>query len=228
MIFNGFQKMTMLDFPGRIACTLFSGGCNFRCPFCHNAGLVIGQMPEQIPEEEILSYLNKRKGVLDGVCFTGGEPLLQRDIAEFMRKVKDMGYKIKLDTNGSNPEKLIELVRSGLVDYVAMDIKNSKEKYALTCGTEIDLPAIERAVEFLKEGGVDYEFRTTIVREFHTESDMIAIGKWLEGAEKYFLQAFVDSGAIIGEGLSPLPKTEMERFVSTLKPFVKKVQIRGI
>ena len=228
MNFNGFQKMTMLDFPGRIASTLFSGGCNFRCPFCHNAGLVIGQMPDKIPEEEILSYLNKRKGVLDGVCFTGGEPLLQKDIAEFMQKVKDMGYKIKLDTNGSNPEKLIELVRGGLVDYVAMDIKNSKEKYALTCGTEIDLPAIERAVEFLKEGSVDYEFRTTIVREFHTESDMIAIGKWIEGAEKYFLQAFVDSGALIGKDMSPLPKAEMERFMLTLKPFVKKVEIRGI
>lgn len=228
MTINGFQKMTLLDFPGKVACTLFTGGCNFRCPFCHNAVLVTGGCDESYSEEEILSYLEKRKGVLDGVCITGGEPLLQKDIADFIRKIKAMGYSVKLDTNGSFPEKLKEIVNEGIVDYVAMDIKNSIEKYPITAGCdEKVVPFIEESIDFLLSGKVDYEFRTTVVKEFHSTDDMLALGKRIEGAEKYFLQFFVDSGGLISEGLNPVDKDTMENMKNTVKPFVKHISVRG-
>ena len=205
MIIKGFAKLTLLDYPGRVACTVFTGGCNFRCPFCHNASLAIrAREVDTIPESEVFELLKKRKGILDGVCITGGEPLLFGDeLYDFIIEIKKLGYAVKLDTNGSFPERLAALIEAGLVDKVAMDIKNSPEKYALTAGVEnFDIASILKSVELLKSSGVDYEFRTTVVKELHSASDFEAIGKMIEGAKAYFLQSFVDSGDLIGEGLS--------------------------
>jgi pyruvate formate lyase activating enzyme len=225
----GFQKMTMLDFPGKIACTLFTAGCNFRCPFCHNAPLVTHIDGQEFSQEEIFSYLNKRKGMLDGVCITGGEPLLQKDLRDLIVKIKEMGYAVKLDTNGSFPQALKSLVEDKLVDYVAMDVKNCPEKYALTADADESIvERVDESIKFLLSGVIPYEFRTTVVKEFHDPTDFEKIGKWIEGADKYYLQSFVDSGDLIGEALHALPKMEMEQCMNFVRPFVKKVEIRGI
>lgn len=226
----GFQKMTMLDYPGKVACTVFTGGCNFRCPFCHNALLVTEIDDENVfDEEEIISYLYKRKGIIDGVCITGGEPLLQKDITEFLQKVKATGLPVKLDTNGSYPQKLRELVEKGLVDYVAMDIKNSREKYAETIGlSDYDLSKVEESVEFLLSGAVDYEFRTTVVREFHTQEDILNIASWISDAKRYFLQGFVDSGNLIGSGMSAYRPQEMVEICTKAQEIVPNTVLRGV
>jgi pyruvate formate lyase activating enzyme len=226
----GFQKMTMLDYPGKVACTVFTGGCNFRCPFCHNAMLVTDIDEDAVfSEDEIISYLNKRKGIIDGVCITGGEPLLQKDIGNFLVKVKETGMPVKLDTNGSYPDKLKELISEGLVDYVAMDIKNSKEKYPLTVGLpDYDIGKIEESVEFLMSDAVDYEFRTTVVREFHTAEDIVEITKWIAGAKRYFLQGFVDSGNLIGSGMSALRPQEMVEICTKAQEIVPNTVLRGV
>ena len=230
MNINGFQKLTILDYPGKVACIVFTPGCNFRCPFCHNAALVTHIDKETyIDEEEVLSYLKKRQGILDGVVITGGEPLLQDGIEEFIGKIKDLGYAIKLDTNGSFPEKLISLVEKGLVDYVAMDIKNSKAKYMATIGVNnIDMASIEKSVDFLLQNKVDYEFRTTIVDGFHTVDDIQDIVVWIKGAHKYFLQNFVDSGDLIEAGLSPVSVDMLKEMKKKATEFVPCVEIRGI
>lgn len=230
MILSGLAKLTLLDYPGKTACTVFTGGCNFRCPFCHNAPLVIGaDAAGRLSEEDVLSHLKKRQGILDGVCITGGEPLLQKDISEFIARIRDLGYSVKLDTNGSFPEKLASLVEKGLIDYVAMDIKNSKEKYPATVGIEgFDIAPICESVEFLKGGSLPYEFRTTVVREFHTAEDFAAIGDWISGAKKYFLQAFSDAGELIQSGLHGVEKPEMQAFSELLKPKIELVELRGI
>lgn len=227
---HGFQKMTMLDFPGKVACTAFTAGCNFRCPFCHNASLVTKINNEEIySQEEIFDYLNKRKGVLDGICITGGEPLLYDGIVEFIKKARELGLLVKLDTNGSFPEKLKYLIDNGLVDYVAMDIKNSKEKYAETIGLkEYDLSNVEKSVAILLEGKVEYEFRTTIVAEYHTTQDIVAIGNWIKGAKRYFLQNFVDSGNLIGSDMHAVSKEFMKELQIEAAKFVEKVELRGI
>lgn len=222
--------MTLLDFPGKVACTVFTGGCNFRCPFCHNA-LLVTKLPEKpdYSEDEILSFLEKRTGLLDGVAITGGEPLLNPDIADFIRKIRSMGYAVKLDTNGSFPERLKAIVGEGLVDYVAMDIKNRKEKYAETIGLKNhDLSKIEESVEFLKSGAVDYEFRTTVVEQFHTVEDIRAAAEWISGAKRYFLQNFVDSGELICEEVSGVDKETMLKMKSAAADFVPQTEIRGI
>ena len=222
--------MTLLDFPGKVACTVFTGGCNFRCPFCHNA-LLVTKLPEKpdYTEDEILSFLEKRVGLLDGVAITGGEPLLNPDIADFIRKIRDMGYAVKLDTNGSFPERLKAIVGEGLVDYVAMDIKNRREKYAETIGFKnLDLSKIEESVEFLKSGAVDYEFRTTVVEQFHTVEDIRAAAEWISGAKRYFLQNFVDSGELICEEVSGVDKETMLKMKSAAADFVPQTEIRGI
>lgn len=224
----GFQKMTLLDFPGRVACTVFTGGCNFRCPFCHNASLVTHIDGEEITTEEILSYLNKRKGLLDGVCVTGGEPLLQTDLADFLRAVKKMGYAVKLDTNGAYPEKLKALLEENLIDYVAMDIKNSKEKYALTCGVAVDMQKIEQSVELLKEGRVEYEFRTTLVKELHETQDIMSMAKWLSGTRYWYLQSFVDSGDLIGKNLSAHSEAWVKNAQSLAGQVIEGVKVRGL
>ncbi len=230
MKISGFQKLTLLDFPGSVAATIFTPGCNFRCPFCHNAGLVLRHDEgESYDEAEVLSYLKKRCGVLDGVCITGGEPLLQKDIAEFMLKVRGMGYKIKLDTNGSNPQKLRELCEAGLVDYVAMDIKNSNEKYGEAVGlTDFDTTAVEESISYLLSGVVDYEFRTTIVSELHNEQDIENIAVRIKGAKRYFLQNFVDSGDLIGENFSAVEPEKLETMRKIASRYIDIVGVRGV
>lgn len=230
MQINGFQKLTLLDYPGKVACTLFTAGCNLRCPFCHNASLVINpDMSHGISTEEILDYLKKRQGILEGVCISGGEPLLQPDIKDFMKQIKELGYAVKLDTNGCFPEKLMDLVNSGLIDYVAMDIKNCKNKYGLTVGIEnFDITPIEKSVEFLKEGHVDYEFRTTVVKELHNVDDIQDIGVWLKGATRCFVQNFVDSGELIQNGLNPVDSAVLEEMKSKLNQNIGQVELRGV
>ena len=230
MQINGFQKLTLLDYPGKVACTLFTAGCNLRCPFCHNASLVINpDMTAGIDTAEILDYLKKRQGILEGVCISGGEPLLQPDIKDFIKEIKELGYSVKLDTNGCFPDKLKDLVNNGLVDYVAMDIKNSKAKYADTVGVKnFDMAPIEESVEFLKEGHVDYEFRTTVVKELHNVEDTQDIGVWLKGATRCFVQNFVDSGEIIQSGLNPVETGVLEEMKSKLNQNIDHVELRGV
>ena len=230
MRIQGLQKLTLLDYPEHTACTVFTAGCNFRCPFCHNALLVVDIPKEsEISEEEFFSFLQKRIGILDGVCVSGGEPLLQPDIEPFIRKIKDMGFAVKLDTNGSFPDKLIHLVEQGLVDYVAMDIKNSPETYAFTAGTEtLDIVSVKKSVAYLKEGHVPYEFRTTVVKHYHSKESFEEIGKWLAGTEKYFLQNFVDSGDLIGKNTRGCSEEEMKEFLMTVKKYIPSANLRGM
>ena len=229
MRISGFQKMTLLDFPGRVACTVFTFGCNLRCPFCHNASLVVGGGEAEFSKEEILAYLKKRTGLLDGVCITGGEPLLQSDIADFIKEIKALGYAVKLDTNGCYPEKLKELVLGGLVDYVAMDVKNCFSKYGQTVGIkDFDVSPIKESAAFLISSGIDFEFRTTIVAELHTVEDIKALAADIKGAKRYFLQNFVDSGDIIGQGLSAHKREILEQMQAEAAKTLDIVGIRGI
>ncbi len=229
MIFGGFQKLTLLDFPGKVACILFTKGCNFYCPFCHNALLVkSGQDTEEIASESVLAYLKKRKGILEGVCITGGEPLMQPEIEDFIRSVKELGYAVKLDTNGSFPAKLKQLVSQNLIDYVAMDVKNCPEKYALTTGCPaLTFGDVEESLDFLLSDAVDYELRTTVVNELHTPQDIEEIARRIRGAKRYFLQNFVDSGHLLGSGLSPVSAATMQNMQEKAKKFVENTQIRG-
>ena len=230
MKISGFQKMTLLDFPGQVAATVFTGGCNLRCPFCHNALLVTeAEDLEEYSEDFIIGYLEKRKGILDGLAITGGEPLLQKDIRPFIERVRHLGYKVKLDTNGCFPDRLKDLVARKLLDYVAVDVKNTKEKYGETVGIPgFDPKAVEETVAFLKKGLVPYEFRTTVVREFHTVEDIDGIGKWIEGADAWFLQNFVDSGNLIGEGLSAAPREVLFEMLERGRKYVKRCELRGV
>ena len=230
MTIKGLAKLTLLDFPERVACTVFTGGCNLRCPFCHNASLAVraGEV-DAIPEDEFFSFLKKRQGILTGVCITGGEPLLNPDIDIFIEKIRALGYAVKLDTNGCFPDRLRDLIDRGLLDYVAVDIKNSRESYGRTVGVDgFDVSDVEETVALLKEGRVSYEFRTTVVSELHSDEDFHSIGKWIEGADKYFLQCFVDSGDLIGGGLSAPTKEDMERYQHIVKKYVTNTHIRGV
>lgn len=229
---TGIQKLTLLDYPGVVACTVFTAGCNFRCPFCHNAMLVL---PEQIDDEcltddEVFGFLKKRRGVLDGVAVTGGEPLLHADMPEFLARVKELGYKIKLDTNGSNPELLSEIVKNKLVDRVAMDIKNAPEEYARTIGLKsFDIAPVERSKEMLLRGDIDYEFRTTVVKGIHTKESLIGAAKWIEGAKEYYLQQFKDSGnLILPDGLSAYDEKQMHALADAIRDYVPTVEVRGV
>ncbi len=230
MQFSGFQKLTLLDFPEKTACTLFTAGCNFRCPFCHNAALVT-HIDNSITysEDDILNYLKKRTGVLDGVCITGGEPLMHKELPDFIAKVKALGFLVKLDTNGSYPDRLAALIDSGNIDYVAMDIKNCKDKYLLTADcSEQDLKNVEKSVELLMQKKIDFEFRTTIVKEYHTVDDIKKIAEWIGGCDKYFLQNFIDSGDIIKNNLSAVSRETLEFMRSCAQDIIPNVQIRGI
>ena len=229
MIIQGYQKLTALDFPGKLACTVFTPGCNFRCPFCHNASLVRGSQEPPISEDEVFAHLNKRVGMLDGVCLTGGEPLLQKGLDVFLQKVKQLGYLVKLDTNGSLPEQLKLLIENGLVDYVAMDLKNCREKYPLTCGAEgLSLDSIEQSIALLMQGKVDYEFRTTVVNELHTVEDIAAAGEWIRGAKQWFLQCYKDSGDVLGSGLTAPSKETLQQMLEIAAPFVQRAELRGV
>lgn len=228
MEIHGLQKMTLLDYPGKVACTVFLGGCDFRCPYCHNGELVLGGYPAQMDDGQLLAFLKKRQGLLEGVCITGGEPLLRPDLENLLGAVKDLGYPVKLDTNGSHPDRLQKLVEGGLVDYAAMDVKNSPERYGETVGVpDLDLAPIRDSVSFLLSGRVDYEFRTTVVREFHDEDAFRAIGPWIMGAKRYYLQSFVDRDTVLCPGLGAYPKGELESFANILRPFVPNVALRG-
>ena len=230
MKFGGLQKLTLLDYPDKVAATLFTVGCNFRCPFCHNLSWVEGNIEklELLSQEEILQFLKKRSAVLEGVCVTGGEPLIQPDIEDFLRKVRQLGYKIKLDTNGAFPERLAAIIEQGLVDYIAMDVKNSKEKYAKTVGCNVDMQAVERSVELLKSGVVDYEFRTTVTATFHTEQSVKEMAQWLSGAKRLYLQQFVDSGELIDPTVTGCDEATLRKYCELAQKFVPNTQIRGI
>lgn len=229
MRIHGLQKMTLLDFPGRVACTVFLGGCDMRCPFCHNAELLDGTAPAVMGDEELLAYLRKRQGLLDGVVFTGGEPLLQKDLPELAEKIRDLGYPVKLDTNGLHPERLKKLIAGGLVQYVAMDIKNSPERYAETAGLpDLDLAPIRESVSILMNGKTDYEFRTTAVAELHDTQSFEQIGKWIRGAKRYYLQKFTDRDTVPFEGLHAPEDEQMRKWAEILRRDIPSVELRGV
>ena len=229
MRIDGLQTLTLLDYPGKVACTVFTSDCNMRCPFCHNASLVCGEVPPFMEKEEFFAFLKKRTGVLDGVCVTGGEPLLQEGLIPFLLEVKEKGFTTKLDTNGLLHDRLRAVVEAGAVDYVAMDIKNCKARYAETAGVPgLDLAPIEKSVQFLMEGSVDYEFRTTVVKELHNKADFDEIGRWLKGAKRYFLQSFKDSGDILSPGLSPMEKADLLEIRDRLRAEIPGVELRGV
>ena len=229
MKIHGLQKMTLLDFPGRVACTVFLGGCDLRCPFCHNAELIDGTAPAVMEETELLGFLKTRQGLLDGVAFTGGEPLLREDLGELFEKIRELGYPIKLDTNGTHPERLRQLTEAGLVQYVAMDIKNAPERYAETVGLErFDLGPVRESVELLMGGETDYEFRTTTVAEFHDEESFRGSGEWIRGAKRYYLQKFTDRDTVPFEGLHAPAEERMRAYLEIVKPFVELAELRGV
>ena len=226
--FVGIEKLSLVDYEGKLACTLFTNGCNFKCPFCHNSSLVIKDNYSYIEDEEILSYLQKRTKQLDAVVITGGEPTLMPNLIEKIKEIKKLGYLVKLDTNGSNPEIIKQLVENKLIDYIAMDIKNSLNKYNITTGIEnINIDKIKQSIEYIMNCGIDYEFRTTLVKEFHNENDIKEISLLIKGAKKYFLQCFVDRGECIKENLHKVDKEKALYFKSLLKESIKNVNLRG-
>ena len=229
MLLRGLQKTTLLDFPGKVASTVFTGGCNFRCPFCHNASLIRADGEDRLSEENFFAFLKKRKGLNDGICITGGEPLLQKDIVPFIRRIREEGFLVKLDTNGSFPDVLRTLCDERLVDYVAMDIKNSPEAYAKTAGVSVDiLPRTEDSIALLKRGTVPYEFRTTVVKGLHTQESMAAIGQWLGAVPAYFIQNFTDSGDVLASGLSGFTPSELTALLEAVKPYIPAARVRGM
>lgn len=229
MLISGLQKLTLLDFPDKTACTVFAPGCNLRCPFCHNASLVRGPFPPFIDEKELFDFLGKRAGILDGVCITGGEPLLQKDIIPFIKKIRSLGFSVKLDTNGTLPEVLEELLRSSLVDYVAMDIKSSPEGYAAAVGIkDFDYSPIQKSISLLLSGDTDYEFRTTVVKGVHSEKEILGAAQSIKGAKRYFLQQFVDSGDILSTGCLAFSAQEMRELLKLVSPFALYSALRGV
>lgn len=224
---QGYQKLTLLDFPEHVACTVFTGGCNLRCPFCHNASLVLTPRESENLEQEVLSYLAGRKGILEGVCITGGEPLLQPDLSDFVEQVKNMGFSVKLDTNGSDPDALAALLATEMIDYVAMDIKSAPETYEIAIGKAFPVERFQRSAEIIRASGIPHEFRTTLVKGIHRPEDMEGIGKWLSGEEKYFLQGFVDSGNLIGSGYEAFSHEEMKEFLNIIRKYVPAAKLRG-
>ncbi len=231
----GLQKMTLLDYPGRVACTVFLQGCNFRCPFCHNSGLLSGQGVGLMTQEALLAFLEKRKGLLDGVCITGGEPTLQKDLPQLLQKIKDMGYHVKLDTNGGRPEVLKAVTEAGLVDYVAMDIKNSPGRYAETAGMkESMLDAVAESIAYLLSGTTAYEFRTTVVAELHDTPSIHGMGAWVQQLgngrvpQQWYLQRYTDRDSVLEAGLHAPEAEQIQAFVAALKPYAACVELRGV
>ena len=229
MKIHGLQKMTLLDFPGKVACTVFLGGCDLRCPFCHNAELLDGTAPAVMEGEELLAFLRRRKGLLDGVAVTGGEPLLRgEELVRLAEQIRELGYPLKLDTNGTHPERLRRMIDGGLVSYVAMDIKNSPERYAQTCGLkEMDLGPVRESAALLLEGRTDYEFRTTTVAELHDAESFRKIGEWIRGAKRYYLQQFTDRDTVPFEGFHAPSAEEMGNYLKIVREFVPAAELRG-
>ena len=220
--------MTLLDYPEKVACTVFLPGCNLRCPYCHNSSLVLPpRIGKGFPEEELLEFLSRRKGKLDGVCITGGEPTIHKDLPELICKIRNLGFLIKLDTNGSNPSMLEELIADRLIDYVAMDIKNSPQMYARTCGEISILPQAEKSVELLKSNVISCEFRTTVCKPFHSVQTMKELGKWIQSCGAYYLQNFEDSGDLVGSGMSPFSEAELQDLLNAVRDYVPAARIRG-
>lgn len=229
MKIHGLQKMTLLDFPGRVACTVFLGGCDFRCPFCHNFELADGSAKPVMEEEELLAFLRKRQGLLDGVAFTGGEPCLHKDLPALMRKIRELGFAVKLDTNGYHPRLLKEILDEGLIDYAAMDIKNTPQKYALTCGvSDISMDTIRESIALLMNSNIDYEFRTTVVEEFHQAEDFHGIGELIRGARHYYLQCFTDRDSVPFGNLHAPTREALEAYAEIAKQYVSDTSIRGV
>lgn len=223
----GLEKLSLVDYPGYTCAVVFTGGCNFRCPFCHNAGLVMEDV-EELSEIEVIEYLTKRHGLLDAVCVSGGEPTMQSDLISFLKKLKDIGYKVKLDTNGSNPNILKNILDNNLVDYVAMDIKNNLEDYSEIIGYKCyDSAKILESINILKENKVDYEFRTTLVKEFHELQNIQKMSEDLLGAKTLYLQRFVDNDNCIEKNLHEVPKDIAENYVDVLSTTISNVQLRG-
>lgn len=229
MKIHGLQKMTLLDYPGKVACTVFLGGCDFRCSFCHNAELLDAGAPAEMDDASLLAFLEKRRGLLDGVAVTGGEPLLRSDIGDLLSRIRALGYSIKLDTNGNHPAKLKEVVEAGLADYVAMDIKNSPARYAETVGlAHFDMTAVRESIDFLLGDAVDYEFRTTVVKELHDAVSFEEIGKLIRGAKRYFLQSFTDRDTVLFAGLHAPEKENLLHYAEIVRPYVNHVETRGV
>ncbi len=229
MVIHGLQKMTLLDFPGKVACTIFLGWCDFRCPFCHNWELIDGSAPAELNDVELLSFLRKRQGLLEGVAVTGGEPMLNKELPQLLRDIRALGYKTKMDTNGNHPEMLKLIIDEKLADYIAMDVKNSRDRYAQTVGFEkFDTADIEKSIRLIMESGLEYEFRTTCVRELHDEESFRGIGEMIQGAGKYFIQKFTDRDTVHFGGLSAPENDEMRRYLDIIRPFVKSAELRGV
>lgn len=226
----GFNKTTLLDYPDHLACGIFLGGCNFNCPFCQNGTLVLSPSSQpSIPKEEILAHLKKRKGILEGICISGGEPTLAPDLLDFMKEIKELDYNIKLDTNGYKPEVVKAVIEQGLVDYIAMDIKSSKEEYPVLCGKpNLEIERIVETVSIIQTVGIKHEFRTTVVNPFHTEASFEAIGQWLQSDSPYYLQEFRDSEDVIQPGLSTFSQETMLHFKDILLPYLPNTHLRGM
>ena len=225
----GIQKVTLLDFPGHVACTIFLGGCNFNCPYCHNSSLIRNNLADEIlTKEELYEYLTRRKGLLDGVAITGGEPLLHNEIVYLIKSIKNLGYKVKLDTNGSFPEKLKQVIDEKLVDYVAMDIKNTLEKYPLTIGCNTDISKVTESINILINSDIEYEFRTTVVKDYHTIDDFHKIGEMIKGAKRYFIQSYKYQDSVRVKTLSTMTKEELQACLSTIKEYVEDSSLREI
>ena len=229
MNIHGLQKLTLLDYPGKVACTVFLAGCNLRCPFCHNSELLdAAAAPPVMDGRELLDFLKKRQGMLDGVAFTGGEPLLRPELPELLRAVRELGYAVKLDTNGTLPDALERVLDAGLADYVAMDVKNSPARYAETCGAEsMDLGPVYASIDLLREKAPDYEFRTTVIDELHDEASFAAIGPMIAGAKRYFLQPFKDRDTVLFAGFHAPDSEKLERYAALVRPFVGAAEVRG-
>lgn len=242
MLIGGFLPTTLLDYPEKLACTVFTQGCNYRCPFCQNGSLVldnISDATEKYDEEEILQIIRKRKNILEGVCISGGEPTIQKDLKDFIMKIKDLGLLVKLDTNGSHPELIKELHREHLIDYVAMDIKSSREHYPLVSGiSTLSIDAVEESVTYLMNSGISYEFRTTLVKGLHTLDDMKSIASWIANAKKYYLQSYEDSELILAkhlsaagqntDSLSSFSPDELLQFLEIARQTIPSAELRGI
>lgn len=225
---GGLQKVTLLDFPGKVACTVFLTGCNLRCPYCHNPELVFPQNNgKTVSENELFEFLVSRKGKLDGVCITGGEPTIHPELPAFIRRIRDKGFRIKLDSNGTVPEMLEHLLREKLLDYAAMDIKNAPSRYAETCGADV-IEQVKKSAALLKNSNIDYEFRTTVCHPFHSPECMEEIGRWLRSAKRYYIQPFVDSGNLLGSGISAMTKSELEALLKAVKPYIPAAELRGV
>jgi len=231
MKIGGLQKTSLLDYPGNVSAIIWTVGCNFRCPFCYNKTLVLGTTHSFFSEDEVFQFLEKRQGMLDGVVISGGEPLLQDDINEFIRRIKQLGYQVKIDTNGSLPEKLLELLKNHLVDYIAMDVKAPRGKYEMLVGGKVDLAKIAQSIELIKNSEVEYEFRTTVVPDLLQQEDIVEIAQWIQGAKRYYLQQFRINPPLVSsklEKIHPYTKEQLQQMCAAAQPFVQQCQVRGV